>query len=198
MRLALLSLAVLFVPAASAQIGVDVRLGLNSSTIFFSEPSTVDTGARLGIVGGVGATYSVTPLFGARAEVLYSQKGSTQEVPQGTVTSKIDYVEVPLLAQVTIPAVDHLDLAVVAGPAISFKASSGISCDFTCTEGEDRLKSTNVSGVLGVSAASGPFGADVRFTRGFGSVFPDGDPVFGDTSVNYNVLSVSGVYRFGR
>lgn len=181
-----------------AQVGLGVRAGLNTSSIVLSEDNGTDRGARLGFVGGVTADYPITPLVGAHVEVLYSQKGSTQDVPAGTVTSQLDYLEVPVLAQVMIPAVEYLDLAVVVGPAVSFKLNSGISCDFTCAEGADRTKSVNLSGALGVSAASGPFGVDVRLTRGFGSVFPDDDPVFGNTSVNYSVLSAAGIYRFGR
>ena len=192
------ALALGFTPLSTAQVDLGVRLGLNTSSIVVSEGSTADRGARLGLLGGVTADYPITPLVGAHVEVLYSQKGSTQEFITGTVTSKLDYLEVPILAQILIPAVEYLDLAVVVGPAVSYKLNAGISCDFPCAEGEDRTKSVNLSGALGLSAASGPFGADVRLTRGFGSVFPENDPVFQNRSVNYNVLSVAGVYRFGR
>lgn len=196
--LVLVGLAISFAPLSTAQVALGARLGLNTSSIVISEGTPSDRGARLGFVGGVTADVPITPLVGVHAEVLYSQKGSTQEVPAGTVTSKLDYLEVPLLAQVMIPAIEYLDLAVVAGPAVSYKLSAGISCDFPCTEGADRTNSVNLSGAVGVSAASGPFGVDVRLTRGFGSVFPDDDPIFQDQSVNYSVLSVAGLYRFGR
>ncbi|MEO0560253.1 MAG: porin family protein [Bacteroidota bacterium] len=197
-RLLLCGLALCLAPLSTAQVDLSARLGLNTSSIVLSEGTTSDRGARLGFVAGVTADYPISPLVGIHAEILYSQKGSTQEVPAGTVTSTLDYLEVPILAQVTIPAVEYLDLAVVAGPAISTKLSAGISCDFPCVEGADRTKSVNLSGAVGLSAASGPFGVDVRLTRGVGSVFPDDDPVFQNRTVNYSVLSVAGLYRFGR
>jgi len=196
--LLVIGLALGLAPLSAAQVDLGVRLGLNTSSVVISESTDSDRGARLGFVGGVTADYPITPLVGAHVEALYSQKGSTQEVPSGTVTSKLDYLEVPILAQIMIPAVEHLDLAVVVGPTVSYKLSTGISCDFSCVEGADRTKSVSISGALGLSAASGPFGADVRLTRGFGSVFPADDPIFQNRSVNYSVLSVAGVYRFGR
>ncbi|GAB5534480.1 MAG: hypothetical protein Rubg2KO_07290 [Rubricoccaceae bacterium] len=196
--LLLVGLALGLAPLSTAQVDIGVRLGLNTSSVVISGSNDTNRSARLGVVGGVTVDYPITPLVGVHVEALYSQKGDTQEVPAGGVTSKLDYLEVPVLAHITIPAVEYLDLAVVVGPAVSYKLNAGISCEFTCVEGEDRTKSVSLSGAVGLSAASGPFGADVRLTRGFGSVFPDDDPVFGDNSVTYSVLSVAGIYRFGR
>ena len=126
----------------------------------------------------------------------------------GTLTLKIDYVEVPLLLAYRFPSRNALDVAVEAGPTLAYKLDTGFGCggDFDdigeCDEDgfdddDDGVEDFDLGGALGVTIGSGPFGVGLRYTNSILSIATDESSDGGDFSVRNQVFSVTGHYRFG-
>ncbi|MEZ4587695.1 MAG: hypothetical protein R2909_14980 [Gemmatimonadales bacterium] len=77
---------------------------------------------------------------------------------------KLDYIQVPVLAQFRFPTSRQRGAVLIAGPSIGFKASckvkadaGTISAEFDCDDPDEDfipLKSTDLNGVLGVGVES--------------------------------------------
>lgn len=186
---------------------VGIMAGINSSTFGGSDVDSPDH--RTGFLGGLYATLPVgIPSFALRPELLYSQKG-VKNTDQGlSATIKLDYIEVPVLFQVAIPAGPGIRPLVYAGPSFAFKAScrveasqGGQSLSSGCTNPDADIelgvKSFDVGGVVGgqlnFGLAGRAVGVGVRYTYGFTDLTDNG-------SVKNRVLSVYGALElpFGR
>jgi hypothetical protein len=231
MRFALLALAVL-VAGATAQAqspSFGLKAGLNVANVTFDDQEIfdlpgVDKQPRLGFVGGVTADVPFSSSFGLRAEVLYSQKGyaissdpseietlSGGELEEGTLTAKIDYLEVPVLLNVMIPMQDGLEIGLQAGLAPAFKLSTGTGCsgfddtetcddfDSDLDDEEDGVKSFDLGGALGLTVGAGPFAVDARYTMSIPTIDEEDESgLFDPIDARNGVVSLTGVYRFGR
>lgn len=211
---------------ALAQPSFGVKAGLNVADILFSEDQGfdeegIDDQPRLGFAGGVTADVPFTPTLGVRVEALFAQKGyvidfDTEILGQplvGKQTLKLDYLEVPVLANITFPMQSGLEIGVQAGVAPAFLLSDGIGCSgFETEEGsgcdeieddaEDEdlgIKSFDLGLAAGATIGAGPFAVDLRYT--YGLVNLDDSEISGndeDFTARNGVFSVTGVYRFGR
>lgn len=231
MRSSLLALA-LFVVGTTAQAqspSFGLKAGLNVANISFEDEDDffdipgIDKQPRLGFVGGVTADVPFSSSFGLRAEVLYSQKGYAVHFDpsqvealtrggfdEGTVTAKIDYLEVPVLANVMFPMQNGLEIGLQAGLAPAFKLSTGVGCsgfedsnaceDFEADENDpDGIKSFDLGGALGLTVGAGPFAVDARYTMSLTTIDEDdGSGIFDPVDARNGVVSLTGVYRFGR
>ncbi len=236
MRFSLLALALLaFAATAQAQSpSFGIKAGLNTATILFDdevgfEEEGVDKQARLGFVGGITADIPFTPVIGLRAEALYSQKGYAVDYDtdvvglpfDGKLTLKVDYIDVPVLLNLTVPTGSALEVGLQAGVVPSFKINEGLGCSGfeseiggqvvdTCElsdredDGEYGFKSFDLAGALGATIGAGPFAVDLRYTLGFTDITDEDttvpllDPGFADNNPRNGVFSVAAVYRFGR
>lgn len=197
--LSLLALALLVAaPAAFAQgygyrpgPTVGLKAGLNVADLYGSD-APANTDPRLGFSGGLTADIPVTPLVSVRPEILYTQKGTSSSTSDATLS--LDYVEVPVLVGVTVPATDTgLMIGAYAGPSIAFKVRESANF-FSGTS--DVFRDTDFGGAFGVTVGAGPFGVDARYTVGLQNAI-DGD-LLGANEVRNGVFTVSGVYHFGR
>ena len=200
---------------ALAQVHVGVRAGLNVADwvyTFQDETADVDVDPRLGFVGGATIGYRITPRVGARAEVLYTQKGFADEISvaddadaeTGTLRYRQDYIEVPILADVALPAGDGLELGLHVGPALGFRlgdievSCSGAlegaaGCDGSGAD-NDAFRPLDVGGAVGISVGAGPFGVDLRYTRSLRRL-GEAEPGPAQGSIFNSVFSVAGTYR---
>ena len=170
----------------AAQPSFGLRAGLNVSTIRpDGDVDLADRSAKLGFVGGVFAEVPVGSVVSIQPEVLYTQKGVNRDAPNEDVS--VDYIEVPVLVKAGLPVSDLLDVDVFAGPALAFKLGNDDEASTV------RYNSTNLGVVLGAGVASGPFGVDARYT------FSVQDATEGELNdFRHHVVSLTGVYRFGR
>lgn len=223
----LLSLALLAVALpASAQATFGVKLGVNAANVSISDEDElfgtgdgVDKKARLGFVAGVTADVPLSPMFSFRPEVLYTQKGYAIDFDvdeelfgqaiNGTITNKIDYLEVPLLLAYRFPTSSALEIALEAGPTLAYKLSTGISCsgnfedigedceDFG-DEDDDGVRDFDLGGAIGATVGAGPFGVGIRYTNSILSIATDEAPDDNnDFTVRNQVFSATLHYRFG-
>lgn len=198
---------------AAAQPTFGIRAGLNVADVSntFEDIDSgefgfqIDAQPRLGFVGGLFVELPLTPTFAVRPEVLYSQKGA-KAVPDADgvddeedVTLSLDYIEVPVLARVAIPASPTLEIGLLAGPSFGFKLDEGLeSGDIDLTDGdEDFAASTDVGIAVGGEIGSGPFFVDLRYTFGLSDV-SDGEADGDEGTPRNGVFAVTGTFKFGR
>lgn len=212
-RLALLALAAApFLTHAHAQTTFGVTAGLNAATISYEDEDDlegVDKQARLGLVAGAFARIPFTPMLSVQPEILYSQRGVKLSVEEnelgleGSFTTKIDYLEVPVLLRYAIPATaTGLEIGLEGGPSLAYKLNVGASCsgDFDDTDcdldddEEDGIRSIDVGAALGASVGAGPFSVALRYTHGFTSLTDDENAV----DAFNRVFSVTARYTFGQ
>lgn len=204
---------------ASAQAAFGLRLGLNAATISDIEEvddDDLEKQARLGVVAGVMADVPLTAQLSFHPELLYSQKGYKLAISiddpnasiDGSLTAKVDYLEVPLLLHYAIPVGQNgLVVGIEAGPTLAYKLNVGVGCsgDFDdlgecdAFEVEDNtVRDFDIGVAGGVTVGAGPFGVGLRFTQGVTTIDDSEGAGDDDFSPRHQVFSVTGHYSFGR
>lgn len=167
----------------------------------------VDTDFRLGATGGGFLTYSISDWFALQPEILYSQKGAEfGETIAGApveVTGKLDYLEIPILAKLTIPINSTFTPNLFIGPAFSFLLSAKLKAEamgvtIIDLDTKDFQKSFDVGLVFGggidIAVGTGKITADTRYVMGLMNI---DDPEVGDApDVKNSVISFMVGYGF--
>lgn len=106
-----------------------VKAGLNMAT--FSGDDVDDASYALGVGGGVVMGYNLSEMFTLMPEALFMWKGAkyTDDESDAELTFKLYYVDINVLAKVTVPTEGAIDPYFVAGPYVGIKASHGWSSD---------------------------------------------------------------------
>ncbi len=106
-----------------------VKAGLNMATI--SGDDVEDASYSFGVAGGLVMGYKLSDMFTLMPEALFMWKGAkeTWEDVDAEFTWKFYYVDINVLAKVTVPTEGAIDPYFVAGPYIGIKASHGWSSD---------------------------------------------------------------------
>lgn len=178
-KLFALALALLVgAPLASAQVPAPgsfqagVKGGLNTAwqTGDAIDALVDETQPRLGLAAGLVGRYNVTPSFAFQLEALYSQKGVTTE--DDALTSKIDYVEIPVLARVSVPLSPLLNAGAYVGPSIGIPVNDEVDYDLPNIPETDTFDpATDLGATIGVDIGSGPFFVDARYTFGLSNPY---------------------------
>ncbi len=115
---------------ATAQIGVGVMGGVSFADIYGSEKDAFAPGrdGRTGFLAGAMLDFPLG-IVSIRPEVLYVQKGAQFSDATFAAEFNLDYIEIPLLLVVGIPA-GGLKVELFAGPQIAFRTT----CDISSTE----------------------------------------------------------------
>ncbi len=171
----------LFVMIGSAQaqlsINKGLRGGLNFANVSVDPDQDFELKSRTGLaVGGYLEVDPVGPL-GVQADVLFSQKGAKLSLGSEEATAKITYLEIPVVAKLSIPLAPTMTYNVHAGPAFCFKLSEGFDPeDFA--DDEDSFKSSDLGLVVGlgltVNALISQVQIDARYTIGLSDINVEG------------------------
>ena len=138
-----------------------------------------DSDPRVGLVAGVEGEYQVSDIFSISAGALYSMQGakSTSALGQSaTATTKLDYINVPIMANVYVVK----GLAVKLGIQPGFKVSSTVKTDLNTSIGSTtgsrdiKAQSVDFSIPVGVSYEYSNFQLDARYNLGLTKVFENG------------------------
>lgn len=202
-------------PLVQAQTTFGLTAGLNVATVSFDGDDFgpgIDKQSRLGFVGGVFADAALTPQIAFHPEVLYSQKGyklsADTDIVDGSITARVDYLEVPLMLAFRIPLGQNgLTAGLEVGPSLAYKLSTGISCSGDVTDDacdafeeggdlDDNIRSFDVGAAGGVTVGAGPFGVGLRYTKGITTIDETDDGNDGIDARN-GVFSVAARYSFG-
>ena len=166
----LMMIAIMMVAAVSAkaqnevgQASIKPMAGINLATMTKAD----NTKMRVGLAAGLEFEYGVAENFGLSAGVLYSMQGAKIDiVGNDKVTMKLDYINIPILANYYI----------VKGLAIK----AGVQPGFNVQKKLDDVKLDDVKGFalsipVGLSYEFSNVVLDARYNWGLTKAFKEGD-----------------------
>lgn len=161
-----------FAQNAVGQITIQPKVGLNIANVTDAD----DVDARIGLAAGAEFEYGVTDMIGVSAGLVYSMQGYKFSEGNYDTTVKLDYLNVPILANVYVAP----GLAVKLGVQPGFKLSSKVKIEGSGTsiEGEsddDGVKGFDLAIPVGVSYQYQNIVLDARYNWGVTKVFDDAD-----------------------
>lgn len=173
MAAVMLSSAAAFAQHAVGAFTLQPKVGLSIASITKFDKAD----PRFGVVAGVEGEYQATDIFSLSAGVLYSMQGNkyslTKNGVSATSTQKMDYINIPILANVYVVK----GLAVKLGIQPGFKVNDDIKVkagDMSVSAGSDYAKSFDFSIPVGVSYEFSNVVLDARYNFGCTKVF-DGE-----------------------
>ena len=126
--------------------------------------------ARVGLVAGVEGEYQASDIFSVSAGVLYSMQGAKFDAFGAKSTEKLDYINVPIMANVYVVK----GLAVKLGVQPGFKVNDKLDLRMPVLGGalvDLKAKSVDFSIPVGISYEYNNFQVDARYnwglTKGF-------------------------------
>ena len=155
MALALCARAAL-AQAPAGPTRVEIMAGVNLAKLSGSDGAD----NRVGLVAGVGLVKPLAPNWSFQPELTYAMKGAKGADETGSVTLKLDYLEMPLLFRYDMMTAGGVYPFIHAGPALALN----LSCNFEGTDG-----TITVSG----SCSDTPGAEDVK-TFDLGAMFGGG------------------------
>lgn len=147
-------------------ITVQPKIGINGANITDADNSD----SRIGLVLGGEFEYRVSPIFSLSAGALYSMQGckGTAEDDDGNtgdVSLKLDYINVPILANVYVVKGFAIKLGIQPGFNVRHKATASVS-GVNVTTNLPGIKSVDFSIPIGVSYEFNRFVIDGRYNLG--------------------------------
>lgn len=137
---------------------------------------------RIGLAAGVEAEYQATDIFSVSAGLIYSMQGNKAKEEGVTLTTKLDYINIPILANVYVTK----GLAVKLGvqPAFNVSDKRKLSGGKASVEAED------------VGAESFDFSIPVGLSYEYNNVVFDARYNFGVTNIADGGDSKNSVFQF--
>ena len=188
--------------AAMAQgVSGGVKAGVGFATLSDNSSQDVDLDKRTGIVAGGFVTWPVGQRFAIQLEGLFTQKGAAFDQAGVKGTTKLDYLEVPLLfVSSTAPSrPGAASFQFFAGPSIAFKVRAKGTGSFQGEEAmdfdipDDAIDKFDLSVVAGAGVTFGHFLIEGRYTVGLTDINSSpSDP----TKVRNRSLAVLAGVRF--
>ena len=126
--------------------------------------------ARVGLVAGVEVEYQASDIFSVSAGVLYSMQGAKYDAFGAKSTEKLDYINVPIMANVYVVK----GLAVKLGVQPGFKVNDKLDLRMPVLGGalvDLKAKSVDFSIPVGISYEYNNFQVDARYNWGLTKVF---------------------------
>lgn len=166
-RLILSGLAVILLAGSTsawAQVGGGIKAGLNLSSIKgFNDPGTT-TSQRTGLTAGIFFTVGMAPFLAIEPEVLFSMQGTKLHFTSGSVktdaTTKLDYLQVPVLLRIGNSGGNAASLYGIVGPTVGLL----LSANRDGVDIKDQMKKAQVGVVAGVGVTLTRFLAEARYT----------------------------------
>lgn len=170
MAAVMLSSAAAFAQHAVGAFTLQPKVGLSIASL------TKFDGAdpRFGVVAGVEGEYQATDIFSISAGVLYAMQGNKYSEGSATSTQKMDYINIPILANVYVVK----GLAVKLGVQPGFKVNDDIKVKVggaSLSTGSDYAKSFDFSIPVGLSYEFNNVVLDARYNFGCTKVFDGAD-----------------------
>lgn len=161
-----------FAQNAVGQITIQPKVGLNIANVTDAD----DADARIGLAAGAEFEYGVTDMIGVSAGLVYSMQGYKFSEGNVDTTVKLDYLNVPILANVYVAP----GLAVKLGVQPGFKLSSKVKMEGSgiSIEGEsddDGVKGFDLAFPVGVSYQYQNIVLDARYNWGVTKIMDDVD-----------------------
>lgn len=166
------------------QLTIQPKVGVNIANITDAD----DADPRIGLAAGAEFEYGLTDNIGLSAGVLYSMQGAKTTEDGADCTLKLDYLNVPILANFYVAKGFAVKLGVQPGFKLSSKAKakgSGASVELDV----DGIKSVDLSIPVGVSYQYQNIVFDARYNWGVTKIVEDSDS-------KHSVFQITVGYKF--
>lgn len=157
-----------FAQHAVGSINLQPKVGVSIANLTDNNSSD----ARVGLVAGVEGEYQASDIFSVSAGLLYSMQGAKAEALGIKSTEKLDYINVPIMANVYVVK----GLAVKLGVQPGFKVNDKLDVKIpglgnTSADLKAKAKSVDFSIPVGISYEYNNFQVDARYNWGLTKVF---------------------------
>ena len=170
MAVLMLASVATFAQRPVGSLTVQPKIGMNFATLTKAD----DSESRIGLVAGAELEYQLSDIFSISGGALYSQQGCEWSEDGSTRTNKLDYINIPVLANVYV--VKNLAVKVGLQPAFNVnskqKASKG---DASAQDALDGTKTFDCSIPVGLSYEYKNFVIDGRYNFGLTKVSKHAD-----------------------
>ena len=166
------------------QLTIQPKVGVNIANITDAD----DADPRIGLAAGAEFEYGLTDNIGLSAGVLYSMQGVKTTIVDADCTWKLDYLNVPILANFYVAKGFAVKLGVQPGFKLSSKAKfkeSGASKEVDV----DGVKSVDLSIPVGLSYQYQNIVFDARYNWGVTKIVDDVDS-------KHSVFQITVGYKF--
>ena len=160
-----LASATSFAQQAAGSFSVTPKVGLNIASLTDAK----DSDPRFGLAAGAEFMYQASDIVGVSFGAIYSMQGCKYD----NVTTKLDYINIPVLANVYVAK----GLAVKLGlqPGFNVNSSVKVSSDNASAEKDVDSKTVDLSIPIGLSYEFNNFVIDGRYNWGVTKVAKDRD-----------------------
>lgn len=173
-KIILMTAVMLSSMAAMAQHAVGTftiqpKVGLSIASLTDAE----DSNARFGVLAGAEFEYQAADIVSVSFGANYSMQGCKMDVSNGDLTAKLDYINIPILANVYVVKGLAVKLGIQPGFKVKgeWKAESG---NTSATTKDSGFKSFDFSIPVGASYEYKNFVLDARYNFGCTKIY-DGD-----------------------
>ena len=170
--LMLLGMGTSFAQNAVGTVTLQPKVGVNVATLTDED----DTKARVGFTGGLELGYQWTKKFALTGALMYSQQGAKTDYDELNGTMKLDYINIPILANVYVTK----GLAVKLGIQPAFNVNKTITVGGISMDIEDayeqgtgervKVKSFDFSIPMGLSYEVNGLVFDARYNLGLSKI----------------------------
>ena len=167
------------------QLTIQPKVGVNIANITDAD----DADPRIGLAAGAEFEYGLTDNIGLSAGVLYSMQGVKTTIIDDDCTWKLDFLNVPILANFYVAKGFAVKLGVQPGFKLSSKAKFKGSGGSKEVEVEDGVKSIDLSIPVGVSYQYQNIVFDARYNWGVTKIVDGADS-------KHSVFQITVGYKF--
>lgn len=170
--LLLLGMGTSFAQDAVGTVTLQPKVGVNVACLTDED----DSEARVGFTGGVELGYQVTNKFALTGALVYSQQGAKADYDELTGTMKLDYINIPILANIYVAK----GFALKAGIQPAFNVNKKITVGGISMDIEDayeqgtgqrvKIKSFDFSIPIGLSYEINGLIFDARYNLGISKI----------------------------
>ncbi len=170
MAVAMLASVASFAQHAKGTVTIQPKVGMTVAT--FSDADNADN--IVGFVGGAEFEYQATDMFSISAGALYAMQGAEATESGLTGKQKLDYINIPILANVYVFKGFAVKLGIQPGFKVNDKVKISGGNNTYEVEGT-KAKSFDFAIPVGVSYEFKNFVLDARYNWGVTKVFDDAD-----------------------
>lgn len=167
------------------QLTIQPKVGVNIANITDAD----DADPRIGLAAGAEFEYGLTDNIGLSAGVLYSMQGVKTTIIDDDCTWKLDFLNVPILANFYVAKGFAVKLGVQPGFKLSSKAKFKGSGGSKEVEVEDGVKSVDLSIPVGLSYQYQNIVFDARYNWGVTKIIDGVDS-------KHSVFQITVGYKF--
>ncbi|WP_273532441.1 porin family protein [Leyella lascolaii] len=165
MAVLMLSSVAAFAQRPVGSLTVQPKIGMNFATLTKAD----DSESRIGLVAGAELEYQISDIFSISGGALYSQQGCEWSEDGSTRTNKLDYINIPILANVYV--VKNLAVKVGVQPAFNVNSKAKASQGDSSVQGSiEGIKTFDFSIPIGLSYEYKNIVIDGRYNFGLTKV----------------------------